>query len=185
MQNRSIRLWHPRKQPGFRNEPLSSDDAPAQSTGFMKKITKSNYQKHKLYPVIVRTVATILETNNVVTPVELLLRLERISKQQLEDWRFGRIPYLERVCIGNLSKLSAILRVLDHHARAIGLKPSQTVYHKWGRGGKHIVLRFSKTGEPALEAAYSRHYVATSRPASGESDSVPVEGLRQAERGSE
>ena len=136
----------------------------------MKTINKSNYQKHKQYPAIVRTVAMILETNNVVMPVELLLRLQRISKQQYEDWRFGRIRYLERVCIGNLSTLSVILRILDQHARAIGLKPSQTVYHKWGRGGKHIVLRFSKGGAPALEAAYSRHFVATSRPPSGESD---------------
>ncbi len=142
----------------------------------MKRITESNYQKHKLYPAIARTVAAILETNKVVTPVEVLLRLQRISKQQHEDWRFGRIPYLERVCIGSLSKLSAILRVLDHHARAIGLKPSQTVYHKWGRGGKHIILRFSKTGAPALEAAYSRHYVATGRPATGERDSVDAKG---------
>jgi len=138
----------------------------------MTKINKSNYQKHKLYPAIARAVAAILETNNVVTPIELLLRLQRISKQQCEDWRFGRVPYLERVCIGNLSTLSVILRILDHHARAIGLKPSQTVYHKWGRGGKHIVLRFSKTGEPALEAAYSRHYVASGRPQSGERDAL-------------
>lgn len=138
----------------------------------MKTINKSNYQTHRLYPSIARTVAMLLETNNIVTPVELLLRLQRIAKQQYEDWRFGRIPYLEHVCIGNLSTLSVILRILDHHARAIGLKPSQTVYHGWGRGRKHIVLRFSKTGEPALEAAYSRHYVATSPPASGESDPV-------------
>ena len=138
----------------------------------MKTIKESNYRKDKHYPAIVRTVAMILETSNVVTPVELLLHLQRISKQQYEDWRFGRIPYLERVCIGNLSTLSVILRILDHHARAIGLKPSQTVYHKWGRGGKQIVLRFSKSGAPALEAAYSKHYVATSRPASGESDPV-------------
>lgn len=131
----------------------------------MKTINKSNYGKHKLYPAIARAVAAILETTNFVAPVELLLRLQRITKQQYEDWRSGRIPYLERVCAGNLSTLNVILRILDQHARAIGLKPSQTVYHKWGRGGKHIVLRFSKTGSPALEAAYSRHYVATRRPA--------------------
>ena len=58
-----------------------------------------------------------------------------------------------------------ILRILDHHARAIGLKPSHTLYHKWGRG-KRITLRFSKSGVPGLEAAYSRHYVATGQPAS-------------------
>jgi hypothetical protein len=132
----------------------------------MKSINSSNYQQHALYPAIVRAVAGILDTNDVVTPIEVLLRMQRISKQQHDDWRFGRIPYLERVCDGNLSKLSAILRILDHHARALGLKPSQTVYHKWGRGGKGIILRFSKSGAPALEAAYSRHYVA-GKPAVG------------------
>jgi hypothetical protein len=130
----------------------------------MKSITAANYQKHQFYPAIAGAVQAILKTNKVVTPVEVLLRLQRITKQQHEDWRFGRIPYLERVCVGNLSKLSVILRILDHHARALGLKPSQTVYHKWGRGGKHIILRFSKSGAPALEAAYSRHYVARARP---------------------
>jgi hypothetical protein len=129
----------------------------------MKSIGSSNYREHPFYPAIVRAVAGILATNNVVTPIEVLLRLERITKQQHDDWRFGRIPYLERVCAGNLSKLSTILRILDHHARSLGLKPSQTVYHKWGKGGKRIILRFSKSGAPALEAAYSRHYLRSSR----------------------
>jgi hypothetical protein len=136
----------------------------------MKTVNKSNYQTHKLYPAIARTVAAILETKNVVTPVDVLTRLQRISNQQYEDWQFGRIPYLERVCVGSLPTLGAILRVLYHHARAIGLKASQTVYRKWGRGSKHVALRFSKTGEPAVEAACSRHYVATARPTTGDPD---------------
>ena len=146
----------------------------------MKTINGSNYQKHPHYPAIARAVAEILKTSTVVSPVEVLLRLERITKAQYEDWRFGRIPYLERVCIGNLSKLSVILRILDHHARAIGLKPSHTLYHKWGRG-KRITLRFSKSGAPGLEAAYSRHYVATGQPAS---DDLSAEtGCDQRRRG--
>lgn len=121
------------------------------------------YQKDKLYPVVVRCVNELLQSSNVIAPVDVLLHLQRITKQQYEDWRFGRIPYLERVCLGNLSKLSRLLRILEHHARARGLAPSTTVYHKWGRGGKRIVLRFSKSGEPRLEAAYSRCYVAKHR----------------------
>jgi hypothetical protein len=144
----------------------------------MKSITATNYQKDKLYPAVARAVAEILETTNVVTPVELLQRLQRITKAQYEDWRFGRIPYLERVCVGNLSKLSVILRLLDYHARTVGLKPSQTVYHKWGRGGKHIILRFSKSGAPALEAAYARHYVATDRLKQGDGDHARGEHSR-------
>ena len=129
----------------------------------MKKITTSNYTKDQLYPVVARAVAEMLKMSDAITPVDLLLKLQRITKQQYEDWRFGRIPYLERVCVGNLSKLNRILWILDLHARALGLKPSQTVYHKWGRGGKRIVLRFSKSGDRILEAAYSQHYVARNR----------------------
>jgi hypothetical protein len=141
----------------------------------VSKVTNANYQKHKMYPSVVRAVAAILETSNFVAPVELLIRLQRLSKQHHEDWRFGRVPYLERVCVGNLSKLGDILRILQHHATAIGLKPSHTVYHKWGKGGKSILLRFSKFGYPGLEAAYSRHYVKSGRPAPGKNAPVVAE----------
>ena len=129
----------------------------------MKKITASNYTKDQLFPVVARAVAEMLTTSDDITPVDLLLKLQRITKQQYEDWRFGRIPYLERVCLGNLSKLNRILRILDLHARALGLTASPTVYRKWGKGRKRIVLRFSKSGDQNLEAAYSRHYVARNR----------------------
>lgn len=144
----------------------------------MKKITASNYQKDPLYPGVARAVAEILKTGNVVAPVDVLLQTQRISRQQYEDWRFGRIPYLERVCAGSLPKLNRLLRILDRHARAIGLTPTGTVYHKWGRGGKRIVLRFSKSGDKHLEAAYSRHYVAKSHLAKNEA-APKIEASRQ------
>jgi len=128
----------------------------------MKKLTSSNYTKDQLYPAVARAIAEILQTGTVVAPVEVLLQMQRITRQQYEDWRFGRIPYLERVTVGGLGKMSRILRIIEQHARTLNLKPSPTVYHKWGKGGKRIVLRFSKSGEPNLEAAYSRHYLAQS-----------------------
>jgi len=33
----------------------------------------------------------------------------------------------------------------------------QTVYHQWGKG-KNRILRFSKSADPNIEKAYSRHY---------------------------
>jgi hypothetical protein len=129
----------------------------------MKKLTSSSYTKDQLYPSVARAMAEILAAGAVVAPVEVLLRMGRIKMEQYEDWRFGRIPYLERVCSGSLGKMNRILRILDRHARSLGLTPSQTVYHKWGRGGKRIVLRFSKSGQPNLEAAYSRHNFAKNR----------------------
>ena len=129
----------------------------------MKKINASTYTKDQLYGAVANCVASILRESDVVTPVDVLLKLQRITKQQYEDWRFGRIPYLERVCVGNLSKLNRILRILDQHARTVGLTASQTTYRKWGKGGKQITLRFSKGGDKHLEAAYSRVYTRKSR----------------------
>ena len=124
-----------------------------------------DYRKDPLYPSVTRAVSEILKTRDFVAPVELLMQMQRLTKEKFEDWRFGRVPYLERVCLGNLSKLNRILRILERHARDRGLKASQTVYHKWGRGGKRIILRFSKSGDRNVEAAYSRHYVANRRSA--------------------
>ena len=126
----------------------------------MNRITAANYRKDKLYSAVARAVTEILKTEAVVTPVGVLLRMQRITGQQYEDWRFGRIPYLEKVFLGSLGKANRILRILQHHAQSLNLEPSQTVYRKWGKGKKRIGLRFSKSGDPNLERAYSRHYVA-------------------------
>ena len=140
----------------------------------MKKLTAKNYTKDTLYPQVARAMAALIDAGGVVAPVEVLLRLKRITKKQYEDWRFGRIAYLERVCIGNLSRMARILRIIELHARKLGLTPSHTAYHKWGRGGKRIVLRFSKFGRPSIEAAYSRHYLTQkARTKKGAAKAVP------------
>jgi hypothetical protein len=123
----------------------------------MKKVNASNYRKDTLFPGVVRAVTEILKKGNVVTPIDVLLQTRRITPKQVEDWRFGRIPYLERVCSGNLEKLSRLLRILRLHLLHCGFEPLHTVYRKHGKGPK-IDLRFTRGGEPALEAAYSTHY---------------------------
>jgi hypothetical protein len=128
----------------------------------MKTVSAVNYRKDKLFTGVARAVAEALATAGFVAPVDVLLRLGRLTKRDYEDWRFGRIPYLERACVGNLAKLNRTLRILELHCRESGLTPSPTAYHKWG-GGKHVPLRFSKSGDPNLEAAYSRHYVANEK----------------------
>jgi hypothetical protein len=125
----------------------------------MKKVTSSNYTKDRYYKPVTRAVHEILQKSKVVTPVDVFIEMGHLTEERYEDWRFGRVPYLERVIICNLSKATRILRILHNHALATGLKASQTSYRKWGRGRKKIVLRFSKSGDPNLEAAYSRHYI--------------------------
>lgn len=121
-------------------------------------VTVDAYREDPLYPRIVRATQQILAEGKVVTAVEVLVRMNLLAPERLEDWRLGRVPYLEKVINCNLLRLSRLLRILRLHANDLNLVPSITVYKRWGKGPKHR-LRFSKTGDSGLEAAYARHFV--------------------------
>jgi hypothetical protein len=124
----------------------------------MMKVTLDNYRNDKYYPKIVRAVEAILANADVVAPIDVFVRMDLLSKADVESWRFGRVPYLEQVIRCSLGKTSRILRILRMHAHDLNMRPSQTAYVKWGKG-RRTPLRFSKTGDPNLEEAYSRHFL--------------------------
>jgi hypothetical protein len=128
----------------------------------MKRVSASTYRKDPLFPRIERTVTAILAAGDVVAPVDVLVRMDILRREQVDEWRAGRVPYLERVIQGSLPRLSRLLRILALHAHALGLEPSTTVYVRWGKEARER-LRFSKTSDPNLEAAYSRHFVRKQR----------------------
>lgn len=99
-------------------------------------------------------------------PVDVLMDLDVLPKQKYEDWRFGRVDYLERVCTVNLRKLSFIMRQMRVYAQKAGLKLSFCYYKQWGvkkkngQGHKSVIpLRFSKSGDPEIEKWYATHFV--------------------------
>jgi hypothetical protein len=128
---------------------------PARRSG---AVTIATYRLDPLYLRIVRVVESILARGKVVTPVDVLVGMCLLDPQHLEDWRRGRIPYLERVIHCNLTRLSRLLRILRFHAHDLNLKPSWTAYMRWGKGPKQG-LRFTKTGEQKLEKVYATHFV--------------------------
>lgn len=65
-------------------------------------------------------------------PVDVLMEVGVLQKQKYEDWRFGRVDYLERVCTVNLRKLSFIMRQMQVCAQKSGLKSSFCYYKQWG-----------------------------------------------------
>ena len=126
------------------------------------KITRSNYKKDKYYQTVTSAVHNILKGQSFVAPVDVFMQMGYLTKEDYENWRFGRIPCLERVIKFNLSKINRVMRILQLHAEDRGLYPSRTVYKKWGKG-KRILLRFSKSGAHRIEDFYSTHYVVKSR----------------------
>lgn len=133
-------------------------ETPRSRAGGRSAPSVETFRADPLYPPIERAVAAILEKSRVVSPVDVLVGMGVLTREHLDDWRRGRVPYLERVVTGNLTRLSRALRILRFHAHDLRLVPSLTTYVRWGKGPKKR-LRFTKNADPKLEEAYSRHFV--------------------------
>ena len=123
-----------------------------------EKLTIASYREDPLYPRIARAVDALLERGNVVTPLDVVIAMEFLTRDHLEDWRRGRVLFLEQVINCNLTRLGRLVRILRFFAHDLNLKPSRTAYMRWGKGPKQR-LRFTKTGDPKVEQAYSTHFV--------------------------
>ena len=120
----------------------------------IKKVNASMYQQ--------------CQRRGYAAPVDVLMDIGILPKQKYEDWRFGKVDYLERVCTANLNKLSSVRHQMRVYAKKADLKPSFCYYKRWGvkkKGGQGkkpvIPLRFSKSGDPEIEKWYATHFVDT------------------------
>ena len=128
------------------------------STNPRASVSVDTFRNDKLYPRVASAVEKLLARGQVVAPVDVLVNMGLLKPKRLEDWRRGRVSYLEKVIDCNLTRLSRVLRILRFHAHDLKLVPSVTAYMRWGKGPKQR-LRFTKTGEPKIEDAYARHFV--------------------------
>lgn len=99
-----------------------------------------------------------IQKKGYAAPVDVLMMLDVLSPKSYEDWRFGRVPYLEKVCNVNLHRLSGIMKEMRAYAAKNNLKPSWTCYHQWGKH-KDRKLRFSKYSDEKIERHYATRFV--------------------------
>lgn len=106
-----------------------------------------------------------IQKTGMAVPVQVLMDLGVLAASDYENWRFGRVDYLERVCKVNLHKLAFIMKEVRDYASKNNLKPSWTFYKQWGRKGKKpsVKLRFSKHGDEGVECGYATHYISPER----------------------
>lgn len=95
--------------------------------------------------------------NGYVTAIDALLATGWLRPDKVEDWRRGRVPYLERVTVASLPKITTAMRIFRLWAEDAGLRPSETVYVSWTRDRRRP--RFSKSGDPNIERAYRTHWL--------------------------
>ena len=98
-----------------------------------------------------------LAARRLVTALDVLQGLGWLPSSAEQAWRQGRIPYLEAAVAANLSKLSKAMRFFRLWAQREGLKPSEGAYAT--RSPTRRALRFSKSGNEAIERAYRTQWL--------------------------
>jgi hypothetical protein len=106
---------------------------------------------------VVRAAEAALAKRKFVTAIDVLVGVGWLEPRRVDEWRQGRVDYLERVTVANLGKISTAMRSFRRWAQARGLRPSETAYVARTRDRR--TLRFSKSGDPGIERAYRTHWV--------------------------
>lgn len=120
----------------------------------IKPVLKKKGKKKSPSKQVATVASNIVSKKSYVSTIDLFLGIGWLTQDNLSDWKTGKIPYLERVVTTNLKKISRALKEFRSWAAHAKLKASITVYkHKSCR------LRFSKSGNPNIETAYSTHFV--------------------------
>ncbi|MCK1477302.1 hypothetical protein IVB27_21470 [Bradyrhizobium sp. 197] len=106
---------------------------------------------------VARAAETALAARLVVSSIDILLEIGWLDPEAVERWRRGQIGCLEEVVRTNPPRISEAMRLFRSWAVAKGLSASETVYVARTVGRQR--LRFSRSGNPAIEASYRTHWV--------------------------
>lgn len=105
---------------------------------------------------VISSINHLIYKKGYVAPIDVFMSINKLSKSDCEQWRCGKISYLERVIGFNLNKISFVMKVIKKHTLSLNLKPSFTVYNQ---SKCKVRLKFSKSGNMNIEKAYATHYV--------------------------
>ena len=93
----------------------------------MIKLTVKNYKNDKHYPRVVKAMNDELINFSFISSIDVMQRMDVLKKEHVEDFRSGRVAYLEKAIHCNLSKANRILRLTKFHAHDLNMKPSITI----------------------------------------------------------
>jgi len=106
---------------------------------------------------VAKAAEAALAAQHFVSAIDVLIGIGWVDPQAVERWRRGQVDCLEEVVRTNLQRISEAMRLFRSWATARGLCASQTAYV--ARTPRRQTLRFSRSGNPAIEASYRTHWV--------------------------
>jgi len=107
---------------------------------------------------VVRSAEAALEQHGYVNAIDVLTRMGLLAATHVENWRKGRTDFLDQAIQGSPNKISRSIELFRQWAEAKGLKPTEVRYLRTTRGGP-VDLRFTQSGDAAIEKIYRTHFV--------------------------
>jgi hypothetical protein len=106
---------------------------------------------------VAKAAEAALARQDYVSPIDAVVGIGWVDGGTVERWRRGQIDCLEGAMQINPPRILEALKRLQSWATGKGLSPSLTDY--LARGPQRQMLRFSRSGDPALETLYRTHWV--------------------------
>ena len=106
---------------------------------------------------VARAAEAALDAGRTVSAVDVLVGIGWLDPGASERWRRGQIECLEDAIQANPSRVPEAMRLFQSWAAAKGLLASEADYV--ARTPRRQALRFSRSGDAAVEASYRTHWV--------------------------
>src|SRR6266436_6138064 len=108
---------------------------------------------------VVRAAEAFLEAQQYVSPLDVLVGIGWVDPGTVRRWRQGQIDCLEEAFQTNPSRIAEAMKLFGSWAAAKGLLASETDYV--ARTPQRQTLRFSRSGDPAIEQLYQTLWVSS------------------------
>ena len=125
------------------------------STGVFAAMNPKN--RNALAQRVVKAAEAALAAQGYASSIDVLVGIGWLDGGKVEQWRRGQIDYLERAVQTNLPRISEAMKLFRSWAARRGLSASPTSYI--ARSPRRQTLRFSRSGDPTIEALYRTHWV--------------------------
>lgn len=122
---------------------------------FASDVTPSSADR--LEQRVARTAQATLDERGFVSAIDVLMGMGWLAPRHVDEWRQGRVAYLEAAVQASPGKVSSALRLFRRWALRAGLQPSETNYV--ARTRVRETLRFSESGDGDIERGYRTHWV--------------------------
>jgi hypothetical protein len=117
----------------------------------------SRKNKVPLADRVARAAEAALAARHFVSAANIFVGIGWLDPGAVERWRRGQVDCLEEAVQVDPPRIVEAMRLFESWATVKGLLPSPAAYV--GRTPDHPALRFSRSGNPAIEASYRTHWV--------------------------